>query len=115
MLRPEISMHIWYNRRMIASIPASLQGVLWSAKTNTLDIQNNRIYIINQILSFGTLEQIRWLIQTYSKQIVREVFLQTPMKIYTKKSFNFSKLILDVSESEAPNNRYDKTLPRYIG
>lgn len=96
-------------------LPASLQGVLWSADINTLDLQKNRIYIIHQILSYGTLEQIHWLIKTYSKKTIREVFLQQPMKIYTKKTFNFSKIILDIPDSEALNNQYDKTLPRYIG
>lgn len=99
----------------MAQIPISLQGVFWSVDTTQLDTQKNKSYIIHQILAFGTLDDIRWLFKTYDRSTITDVFLRQPMKLYTPAAFHFSKLMLDITDAMAPSNRYDKTLPRYIG
>lgn len=78
-----------------------------------LDLEKDRAYIVNQVLSFGTLDEIRWLMRTYGKKTVREVFLNQPIKVYTPSAFKFSQILLDVPEVGA--DRYDQTLPRRIG
>ena len=52
-----------------------------------LDLEKDRAYIVNQVLSYGTLEEIRWLMRTYGKKTVREVFLTQPIKVYTPSAF----------------------------
>ena len=93
-------------------IPKSLQGALWSVNVSKLDLEKDRAYIVNQVLSYGTLEEIRWLMRTYGKKTVREVFLTQPIKVYTPSAFRFSQLLLGVPEIGA--DRYDQTLPRRI-
>lgn len=97
----------------MGSIPKSLQGVLWSADVKKLDLKKDAPYIINQILSYGTIEEMRWLFKTYKKPTVRKVFLDQPMKVYSSSAFQLSKLLLDISQVRA--DRYDQTLPRHIG
>lgn len=97
-------------------IPKNLQGVLWSIDTNKLDREKNKIYIINQILAYGTWEHLRWLFKTYPKEEIKDVFLNHPEKDYTKSSLNFVKNILLGLESTYLDIRYyDRSLPRYIG
>lgn len=86
---------------------------MWSVGVTKLNRKKDQAYIINQILSYGTLPEIRWLMRAYGKQIVREVFFSQPMKIYTPSAFRFSQLLLDASGAKA--YRYDQTLPRRIG
>lgn len=78
-----------------------------------LDLEKDRAYIVNQVLSYGTLDEIKWLMRIYGKKTVREVFLNQPIKVYTPSAFRFSQLLLDAPEVGA--DRYDQTLPRRIG
>lgn len=78
-----------------------------------LDLEKDRPYIVNQVLSYGTLDEIRWLMKTYGKDTVKQVFLEQPIKVYTPSAFRFSQLLLGVSGVMA--DRYDQTLPRHIG
>lgn len=86
---------------------------MWSVNIAKLDLEKDRPYIVNQVLSYGTLNEIRWLMKTYGKDTVKQVFLKQPIKVYTPSAFRFSQLLLGVSGIMA--DRYDQTLPRRIG
>lgn len=72
-------------------IPKLLQAVLWSADIKKLDIERDKGYIIHQILIYGTLDNLKWLFNTYSRQEVINVFLNVPYKNYPKPNFYFIK------------------------
>lgn len=95
--------------------PAILQGTLWSMSVDQLDITTNRIYIIHQVLAYGTLDDLKWLFRAYPRETIRDVFLQAPIKIYTRAAFHFAKLILKIQDDTAPIFNYDKSTPRHIG
>lgn len=74
-------------------LPKELQPVLWSVKIEDLDLIKDKVYIINQILSYGNLSQLKWLFKNYSFSEIKNVFLKHPIKIYRLQSFNFIKEI----------------------
>ena len=79
--------------------PASLQGILWSKNFKKLNLQKDKIYIIHQVLSVGSLKEIQWLFKTFTKSEIAGVFKNFPQKIYTRSKFNFVKnFILDINE-----------------
>lgn len=97
-------------------IPQSLQGILWSVKVEDLDPEKDKIYIINQILSYGTLSMIKWLFKTYSKKTILEVFLKHPIKDYRHSRFHFVKnFLLGLGKINLNPNSYVKNLPRNLG
>jgi Cu/Ag efflux protein CusF len=51
------------------SIPSEFQPILWSKNIKDLDLKKDKIYIIHQILSYGNLEQIKWLFKIYKKSL----------------------------------------------
>jgi hypothetical protein len=67
---------------------------LWSVKIEHLDPNKDKIYIINQILAFGGMEELAWLFNQYSLREIRNVFINHSIKTYRKASFNFVKNIL---------------------
>lgn len=71
--------------------PKSLQPILWSTDVKLLDIQKDKWYIIHQVLIYGTLQEIRWLLRTYSLREVVNVFVHKPAKLYPKKVYHFIK------------------------
>lgn len=73
------------------TIPQKLQAILWSTDVNRLDLEQDKNYIIHQVLIYGTLAEIRWLFQTYSKSQVIKVFLKRPAKLYPLRIYSFVK------------------------
>ncbi|MEK7565586.1 MAG: hypothetical protein AAB506_00895 [Patescibacteria group bacterium] len=97
-------------------VPKNLQGVLWSVDTKKLDREKNKIYIINQILAYGTWGHLRWLFKTYNRAEIIEVFRHYPDKDYTTAAFNFVKnILLGLENTYLDIRYYDRSLPRYIG
>jgi len=74
-----------------AAVPKKLQPILWSTDVNLLDKEKNKGYIINQVLIYGTLDEIKWLFDTYSKREVVRIFLTKPSKQYPKIVYYFVK------------------------
>ncbi len=55
------------------SPPGSLQAALWSYKLDALDLEADKELIIQQVLNYGTIEEVRWLRRTYSEEEIKEV------------------------------------------
>ena len=75
-------------------IPERLKPILWSKNINNLDTETDKIYIIHQVLSYGSIEDIKLLLKSYSKNEIRNVFVNFPKKIYTRPVFLFLKNFL---------------------
>jgi len=97
-------------RVMIAKIPKNLQAVLWSEDIKTLDIQKDKTYIVNQVLRYGSLDEIKWLFKNYPKKEIKSVFTKHPLPIFTPQSFNFVSRFL-LGFNQPPNE--DKYLRIY--
>lgn len=96
-------------------VPKKLQGILWSVDVNQLDINKSKSYIINQILSLGIFDELKWLWKTYSLSTLRKIFREKPAKVYTFSRFNFCKnILLGLETKDLAPNKYVKTLPRDI-
>ena len=88
-------------------IPKKLQPILWSTDVRLLDIEKHKRYIINQVLIYGTMDEIRWLFATYSKEEVVRVFLTKPTKMYPKEVYCFIKnFILNLKDKELDEQDY---------
>lgn len=72
-------------------IPKSFQGILWSTNVRNLDLEKDKVYIIHQVLMYGTLEQIKWLFKVYGKETIKKVFLKDPQRIYSPPALLFLK------------------------
>ena len=93
-----------------AKIPGSFQGVLWSKNIKNLDLEKDKIYIIHQVLSYGTIKQIKWLFGIYKREEIQEVFSKYPKRIYTPAIFNFIKrIVLDFKDRKLLSENYVKT------
>ncbi len=94
-------------------IPSFLQGVLWSVDINNLDLEGDKTYIINQVLSLGNRKMLEWLFETYSTETINKIFLNHPIKDYTPSRFNFLKnYVLNLTNKDLNPNRYVRNTPR---
>ena len=58
---------------MPAQLPAFMQSCLWSYDISKIDPQKDQYLIITQALSFGTQEQINWVVSHYSPDEIQKV------------------------------------------
>ena len=72
-------------------LPENLKGILWSKNINNINLENDKIYIIHQVLSFGDIEEIKWLFKNYTLDEIKMVFINIPKRIYTRPVFLFVK------------------------
>lgn len=87
----------------------SLQGILWSKNIKNLNLERDKIYIIHQVLSYGNLQQIKWLFKIYGLKEIQRVFLKHPKKIYAAPVFYFVKnFILDLKNKKLNSQKYVK-------
>ena len=96
-------------------IPKWLQSTVWSVKVNQLDLGKDKIYIINQVLAYGGMRELKWLFKAYPSKAIKEVFLNHPIKTYRPPTFNFVKEILfDLSKADLLKEKYVVNTPRII-
>ncbi|MDA1337277.1 MAG: hypothetical protein O3C23_00705 [bacterium] len=87
--------------------PRHFQGLLWSKPIEKLDLTKDKVYIIHQILAFGSFEDIKVLFRLYSKKEIRTVFTHYPKQIYKAAMFSFVKnFILGLKDTILNSQRY---------
>lgn len=92
----------------------NLQSILWSRSIKSLDLRRDKSYIIHHVLRYGTIEQIRWLLKTYSRRVIRSVVRTHPTKIYSPASFHLMSTILGFPPTAIYEKKYLATTRRRI-
>lgn len=87
-------------------LPKFLQPFLWSVKIEELDWWTDRIYIIHQILAFGDVKALKWLFKNYSREEIKRVFLEHPMRIYRNSGLNLANMVIFDSPIKLNNKNY---------
>jgi len=91
-------------------LPARLQPLLWSKSIKKIDIEKDRVYIIHQVLAYGSLEDIGMLFKIYPGDEVKNIFLNYPKNTYTRPVFLFIKNFLLKINEELVEEKYVKNL-----
>ena len=55
------------------SIPEKVRRLFWDVNKETVDLVCHRAYIIRRIMDYGTVEDVKWMLRTYSPQEMAEV------------------------------------------
>lgn len=103
---------MWDNYPRMAKIPSFLQSIFWSVKADDLDPEEDKVYIINQTLAYGGIEELKWLFKTYPQKVIKKIFLKRPIKTYRAPTFNFIKEILLGIREALPEEKYVINTPR---
>jgi len=99
----------------MSKIPKNLQGILWSRNIDNLDLQEDKNYIVHQVLAYGGWKHLKWLFGVYKPGVIKDVFIKHPAKDYTERTFNLiQKIILEIPIKSVDKRYYVKTYPRII-
>lgn len=54
-------------------IPGRIQRHFWDTDKKRVDLWSHRAYVIRRIMDYGDLEDVRWMLATYSAEEIIEV------------------------------------------
>ena len=95
--------------RTAHAIPLELRPLLWSADSDALDVKRDHVYIVHQVLSYGTLEHLKILFTLYSKEEIIHVFTRYPKRLYQPAVFYFIKnIVLGLTQTPLEKDKYVK-------
>lgn len=95
---------------MRKELPSNFKPLLWSKSFKKIDPEQDRVYIIHQILSYGGLKEVRQLFGIYTPKKIKETFINYPKKVYSPAVFYFIKLfILGLKDKPLKEEDYVKT------
>ena len=73
-----------------------LQNVLWSYNIKDLDLNEDRQYIIAQVLNYGDWADLKLLYKLYSEEDIKKVVKNPKRGVWFKKALNFWTIMLGV-------------------
>lgn len=85
----------------VNDLPQSVKAVLWSYKTDQLEIDKHKKIIVFQVLNFGTTDAIHWLFKQYTFEAIEKIANAVPLNQWNKKSLSLWRLVLSIN----PKNR----------
>ena len=78
-------------------LPFSFRPLLWSLRWEDIDIDKDKEDIIVNIINEGTLDQWRWIINAYGREMIRRVLEKRLETEFHPESRNLAKLIFLLS------------------
>ncbi|MCK5460327.1 hypothetical protein KAI52_04375 [Candidatus Parcubacteria bacterium] len=92
-----------------------LQSALWSYNLKKLDIKRDKKIIIEQILNYGTWEQLKWIMSSYSLNEIKRVVENPSRGCWKEDSLNYWLLFFNI---KMPKRKSEKALfnlcPKFI-
>lgn len=83
--------------------------MVWSKNKDKLTVEDD-VYVINQVLMFGSLEEIGELKNKYGLERLRRVFVDQPLRVYSKPAFNLIKNFILKIGTDLDMGRYIKSV-----
>jgi hypothetical protein len=88
------------NQQTKTQIPPFLQSYFWDVAFEELEIKTHAFLIIKRVLDRGNLRDIRWLMQTYGKDEIKKVVMES--KDLARPTGNFWADMLDLDKNQIP-------------
>lgn len=82
------------------------QYLFWDVDLKKIDPEKNKKFIISRILSRGDLDDFRWAVANYGKEIIKTVIVGN--RILDNKSQNFWQFYFNINSRECTKNQSTK-------
>lgn len=80
------------------SLPKQFHKYFWDTDPSTIDIDRKSAYVINRLLQWGRVEELKWLKQNYGLEALKIVVRRS--RELTSKHGTFYSLIYDIPSEE---------------
>ena len=86
------------NREPDAPLPEFLRPLFWDTDFERLRIPGRERYIIERVLEYGDVPEVRWMMRHFPREQIIQVLRQS--RRLSRKSAHFWSLILDIPTEE---------------
>ena len=83
-----------------APLPECLRSLFWDTDFDRLRVPGHERYIIERVLEYGDVPEVRWMMGRFSRQQIAQVLRQS--RRLSRKSADFWAFILNVPSEEVP-------------
>lgn len=83
---------------MKVKIPSKIKSLLWDVDISSIDLEKHYKYVIERIIEYGDVAEVKWMQKTFSKDQIIEI-LKTSKRI-SAKSGNFFAIKYNLSKEE---------------
>ncbi len=73
--------------RLAAAVPDEFRRLFWDARTKDIHLKRNAAYVIERVLEFGDLDELKWIQKIYTTQRIIQVLASS--RALSAKSRNF--------------------------
>ena len=77
-------------------IPQKMKWLFWSYDIRSLDLKEDKDYIIPQVLNYGTWEDVKWLYRVYPEKEIKKVVKNPRRGVWFEKVLNFWVTIFNI-------------------
>ena len=88
-------------------ISQKMKWLFWSYNLASLNLRDDKDYIITQTLNYGTWEDLKWLFKIYSEKEIKEVIKNPDRGLWFEKVLNFWLTIFNI---KLKKNIYQKAI-----
>ena len=81
-----------------APLPECLRSLFWDTDFDRLRAQGHERYIIERVLEYGDVPEVRWMMRRFSRERIAQVLCAS--RRLSRKSADFWSFILNVSTEE---------------
>lgn len=85
-------------------IPESLERLFWSYDFASLHLEKDKRVIVKQVLSYGNIEDWKWLISKYGKTRVQEIISDFSESEFRPQTLKLIKILLEAKPSYVSRN-----------
>ena len=77
-------------------IPPKMKWLFWSYDIKSLDLKEDKEYIISQVLNYGTWEDLKWLFKVYPEKEIKKIIKKPGRGLWFRKVLNFWATIFNI-------------------
>jgi hypothetical protein len=82
------------------NLPASLHPLFWDCRPESVDPEAHAPFVLERVLEYGTLAQVRWAVATYGPDRIRAFLRDRGVRTLSRKTLGFWTILLGL-EGEA--------------
>jgi hypothetical protein len=74
-------------------LPSNLRKYFWDVDFEKLNLKDNRVFILERLLNYGTFDTFKWIFRSYTSNEVKDLIVRRGINSFSKNSYYFWKEI----------------------
>lgn len=82
----------------MVNLPSELHRLFWDCRPETIDSETHAPFVLGRILEYGSLAAVRWALQAYGVERIKEFLRERGLRTLSRKTLSFWTLLLGLED-----------------